>query len=104
MEHTNPLEIIVKNDYKKLEMAIHPNDGEELNLYTTLHSLIFYAGQSLEKFQKGEDQLGEGQLHLLNECENGTLLVSEYLLGRLQFCEKAMLIRDDKKIFIIYRD
>ncbi len=104
MKHTNPLEIIIEKNFTELEMAIHPNDGEDLDLYTREQYMIFYSGQSLEKFRTGEGQLGEGELHLLNECAMGTLKVSEYLCGRLQYCEKAMLIRDDNKLFLAYRD
>jgi len=103
MEHTDPLEIIVEKGFTEMEMAIHPNDGQDLDLYTREHSLIFYAGQSLDKFKSGEGQLGEGELHLLNECRHGTLMVSDYLCGKLNFCDKAMLIRDNNRIFMAYK-
>ena len=98
------MEIVINNNFGEMEMAIHPNDGEDLDLYTLDHSLIFYSGQSLEKFKSGEGQLGEGKLQLLNECQMGTLSVSNDLLGRLQYCEKAILIRDNNKLFITYRE
>ncbi len=104
MQHTDLLEIIVEQGFNEMEMAIHPNDGEDLDLYTLEHSLIFYSGNSLEKFKSGEGQLGEGRLRLLNECPLGTLSVSNYLIGRLQYCEKAILIRDKNKLFVTYRE
>ena len=104
MEHTDLLEIIVDNNFSEMEMAIHPNDGEDLDLYTLDHNLVFYSGNSLEKFKSGEGQLGEGTLRLLNDCQLGTLAVSSYIQSRLQYCEKALLIRDQNKLFVTYRN
>ena len=104
MEHTDPLQIVVKNDFGEMEMAIHPNDGQDLSLYVREHNMKFYAGSSIERFKSGEGHLGEGELHLLNECELGTLMVSSYLSSRFQFCDKAMLIRDEDRLFVTFRD
>ncbi len=103
MEHTKLLELIMEKKFTENEMAIHPNDGQDLDLYTREHTLMFYAGQSVEKFKKGEGQLGEGELHLLNKCKLGTIMISETLYKKLHFCEKAVIIRDSDNIFLAYR-
>lgn len=104
MEHTKLLNIIVEKKFKEIEFAIHPNDGEDLDLYTRDMKMDLYAGKSIEKLNKGEGQLGKSDFHLLNECQMGTLLVSEKLLGKLNFSEEAVVIRNKEKVYLAYRD
>ncbi len=102
MEHTELLQLIMEKEFSDIEMAIHPNDGQDLNLFTREHRLMFYAGHSVEKFKKREGQLGEGELHLLNDCKLGTLMISESLYKKLNFCEQAVIIRDSDNLFLAY--
>ncbi len=103
MEHTEALTVCVERNFPDMQIAIHPNDGSDLNLFTREHNFIFFAGTSIDKFKSGSGQLGEGELHLLNECPLGTLQVSEMIAGKLCFCEKAMLILDGEKIYLTYK-
>jgi len=102
MKHTELLRIIMDRNFSPLEIAIHPNDGQALDLYTRENTLDIYTGQSIDKFKQGEGLQGEGELHLLNECTLGTLIISNSLSEKLNFCESALIIRDDKKIFLTY--
>lgn len=104
MEHTDLLRIIVEKKFTDLEFAIHPNDGEDLNLYTRDTKMEVFAGQSIEKLNKGEGKLGEGELHLLNECTLGNLMVSEALIKKLNYTEEAIIIRNKEKVYLTYRE
>jgi hypothetical protein len=103
MKHTDPLEIVVQRNFEKMKMAIHPNDGEDLSLYMREHDMVLYAGQSIAKFKEGKGELGKGELHLLNECRIGTLMISGYLSSHMNHCDKAILIRDNEKLFVTFR-
>lgn len=103
MEHTEPLKIIIKKDFSEMELAIHPNDGEDLDLYTREHKLFFYAGKSIDKFKSGEGQLGNVELHLLNECKLGTIMISNGIYNKLKPSEKAILVRDKDKILLTFK-
>lgn len=104
MEHTGLLNIIVEKKFSEIEFAIHPNDGEDLDLYTRDLKMELYAGHSIEKLNQGEGQLGEGELHLLNECQMGTLMVSNTLFEKLNFSEEAVVIRDKNKVYLAYKE
>lgn len=104
MEHTKLLNIIVEKKFTEMEFAIHPNDGEDLDLYTRDMKMDLYAGQSIESLNKGEGQMGESDFHLLNDCKMGTLMVSEKVLGKLNFSEEAVVIRNKEKIYLVYRN
>ena len=104
MEHTKLLNIIVEKKFTEIEFAIHPNDGEDLDLYTRDMKMDLYAGFSIEKLNKGEGQLGESDFHLLNECQMGTLLVSNTLLEKLNFSEEAVVIRNKNKVYLAYKE
>ena len=95
---------MLNKNFTEWEIAVHPNDGGDLNLYTRDHSMAVFAGSSLEAFKKGDGMLGDGMLHLLNDCQNGTLMVSESLLSQLRYCSQALLIRDEERLFITFRD
>ncbi|MDA3955481.1 hypothetical protein [Oceanispirochaeta sp.] len=96
--------IQVEKKLSDLNIAIHPNDGSDLNLFTLKHNFIFYAGTSLDEFKSGSGQLGEGTLQLLNDCPHGTLQVSEMIAVKLAWTQKALLILDDRKIYLTYSD
>lgn len=104
MEHTKLLNIIVEKKFSDIEFAIHPNDGEDLNLFTRDMKMDLYAGYSIEKLNKGEGQLGESDFHLLNECRMGTLMVSDKLLEKLNYSEEAVVIRNKDKVYLAYRE
>jgi hypothetical protein len=104
MKHTNLLRIVVENKFTDLEFAIHPNDGEDIDLYTRDNKMDVFAGQSIDKLNKGEGNLGEGELHLLNECTMGNLMVSESLHKRLNYSEEALVIRNDDKVYLTFRE
>jgi len=104
MEHTGLLNIVVETKFKDIELAIHPNDGEDLNLFTRDMQMDLYAGQSIEKLKNGEGQIGLAEFHLLNECPTGTILLSESLSIKLNFPEEAVIIRNNDKIYIAYRE
>ncbi len=103
MENTNLLKIILENKFSENEVAIHPNDGEALDLYTLDHNMMFYTGQSIDKFKGGEGGQGEGVLHLLNECRMGTLMVSRVISEKLNYSQEAIVIRDKEKLFLAFR-
>lgn len=98
------LNIIVEKKFSDIEFAIHPNDGEDLNLFTRDMKMDLYAGYSIEKLNKGEGQLGESDFHLLNECRMGTLMVSDKLLEKLNYSEEAVVIRNKDKVYLAYRE
>lgn len=104
MEHTELLNIVVEKKFKDIELAIHPNDGEDLNLYTRDMQMDLYAGQSIEKLNQGEGQIGTAEFHLLNECPMGTIMISETLLGKLNFTEEAVIIRNNEKMYLAYKE
>jgi hypothetical protein len=104
MEHTELLNIVIEKKFKDIELAIHPNDGEDLNLYTRDMQMDLYAGQSIDKLNKGEGQIGLAEFHLLNECPMGTIMVSEPLSIKLNFTEEAIIIRNDNKMYLAYKD
>ena len=58
------LRIVVEKKFLDNEFAIHPNDGEDLDLYTRDMKMDLYAGQSIEKLNKGEGQIGESDFNL----------------------------------------
>ncbi len=103
MEHTGALEVRVDHKIEDLRIAIHPNDGLDLDLFTREHSVLISAGTSIEQLKAGKGALGEGEIHLLNECPVGTLQVSETVASGLCFSSTAMVIRDGKKIFLVYK-
>ncbi len=102
MKHTELLRIIMDRRFSPLEIAIHPNDGQDLDLYTRENILEVFAGKSIDTFKKGEGQLGNGELHLLNECTLGTLIISNSLSEKLNFSDSAIIIRDQNKIFLTF--
>lgn len=104
MKHTNLLNIFVEKKFTNIEFAIHPNDGEDLDIYTRDNEMEVFAGQSIEGLDKGEGNLGEGELHLLNDCTLGNLMISEALLKKMNYCEEALVIRNENKIYLIYRE
>jgi len=104
MEHTDLLHIIVEKKFENMEFAIHPNDGEDLDLYTRDNTMNVFAGQSIDKLNKGEGGLGECEFHLLNECKVGNLMVSDALLAKLNFSEEAVIIRSKDKVYLAYRE
>lgn len=104
MEHTELLNIVVEKKFKDIELAIHPNDGEDLNLYTRDMTMDLYAGQSIDKLNQGEGKVGPAEFHLLNECPMGTLMVSEQLSTKLNFSEEAVIIRNKDKMYVAYRE
>lgn len=104
MEHTKKLNIVLEKKFKDIELAIHPNDGEDLNLFTRDMKMDLYAGQSIEKLSQGEGQIGPADFHLLNECPMGTLWISEKLQGKLNFSEEAVIIRNDDKMYLAYKE
>lgn len=104
MEHTGLLSIIVEKNFNDIEFALHPNDGQDLNLYTRDMKMELYAGHSIDKLNQGEGQLGEGNVHLLNECSTGTLMVSNTLFEKLNFSEEAVVIRNDNKVYLAYKE
>lgn len=104
MEHTKLLNIIVEKKFTDIEFAIHPNDGEDLNLYTRDMKMELYAGYSIDKLNSGEGELGVCDFHLLNGCQTGTLLVSENLLAKLNYSEEALVICNKDKIYLVYRE
>lgn len=104
MEHTELLNIVVEKKFKDIELAIHPNDGEDLQLYTRDLQMDLFAGQSIEKLKQGEGQIGKAEFHLLNECPMGTLMISESLLNKLNFTEEAIIIRNNDKMYLAYKE
>lgn len=104
MEHTNLLNIVVEKKFRDIELAIHPNDGEDLDLYTRDIQMDLYAGHSIDKLNRGEGQIGLAEFHLLNDCPMGTLLISEQLQGKLNFTEEAVIIRNNDKIYLAYKE
>ncbi|MBB6479617.1 hypothetical protein [Spirochaeta isovalerica] len=104
MEHTELMNIVVEKKFKDIELAIHPNDGEDLDLYTRDLQMDLYAGQSIEKLNQGEGQIGKADFHLLNECPMGTILVSESLSIKLNFPEEAVIIRNKDKMYLAYKE
>ena len=103
MEHTGALEVRVDHKIPDLRIAIHPNDGIDLDLFTREHNVLISAGTSIEQLKAGKGQLGEGELHLLNECPVGILQVSEPVAAGLCFSDTAMIIRDGNRIFLVYK-
>ncbi len=95
--------VSVENRFPEMQMAIHPNDALDLDLITREYSFFIYAGSSLDNFKEGKGLIGEGELHLLNECPLGSLQVSEKIGLKLAGSEKAMLILDGKKILLAYK-
>lgn len=104
MEHTQLLNIVIERKFTDIEFAIHPNDGEDLNLYTRDMKMELYAGHSIEKLKSGEGLLGESSFHLLNECQMGNLMVSDKLMQKLNFSEEAIIIRNDDKVYLAFRE
>ncbi|QEN06757.1 hypothetical protein EXM22_01645 [Oceanispirochaeta crateris] len=104
MEHTSPLTVQVEEKRVDLNIAIHPNEGSDLKLFTLEHHFTFYAGSSLDNFKSGSGQLGKGTLSLLNDCPPGVLQVSEAMASKLAWSEKVMLILEDDKIFLTYTE
>ncbi len=86
-----------------MQMAIHPNDALDLDLITREHNFIIFAGSSLDNFKEGKGLIGEGELHLLNECPLGLLQVSEKIGLQLAGSDKAVLILDNKKLLVAYK-
>ena len=104
MEHTSLLNIVVEKKFSDIEFALHPNDGQDLNLYTRDMKMDLYAGYSIDKLNQGEGQLGEVEVHLLNECSTGTLMVSNTLFEKLKFSEEAVVIRNNNKVYLAYKE
>lgn len=104
MEHTDLLNIVVEKKFKDVELAIHPNDGEDLHLYTRDMEMELFAGQSIEKLKNGEGQIGKAEFHLLNECPLGTLMLSESLLMKINYSEEAIIIRNNEKMYLAYKE
>ncbi|MDA3809471.1 MAG: hypothetical protein PF518_03975 [Spirochaetaceae bacterium] len=103
MEHTKLLSIVIEKKFNETEFAINPNDAQDLNLFTRDNKMDVYAGQSIDKLNKGEGRLGEGEIHLLNECKTGTLMVSEKLFEKMNYSEEAIIIRNMDKIYLTYK-
>lgn len=103
MVHTAVLDIIIEHRFPEMQIAIHPNDGLDLDLITREHSFFIFAGSSLERFKEGKGLIGEGDLHLLNDCPNGVMQVSEKISLELAGSDKAMIILDNKKILLAYK-
>jgi len=103
MVHTAVLEVIIEHRFPEMQIAIHPNDGLDLDLITREHGFFIFAGSSLDKFKEGKGLIGEGELHLLNECPHGVLQVSEKISLRLAGSDKAMVILDNKKVLLAYK-
>jgi hypothetical protein len=103
MVHTTVLTVIIEHRFPEMQLAIHPNDGLDLDLITREHNLIIFAGSSLDNFKEGKGIVGEGELHLLNNCPSGTMQVSEKISLQLAGSDKAMLILDNKKILLAYK-
>lgn len=102
MVRTNPLQIIPVNSLAERIVAIHPNDGDDLNLYTRENQFLLLAGESINDLteQNSDTILGDGELHLLNECRLGTLMVSSRLHKQLRFSNNVILVRDENKLFL----
>jgi hypothetical protein len=103
MVHTKVLDIIIEHRFPEMQIAIHPNDGLDLDLITREHSFFIFAGSSLDKFNEGKGLIGEGELHLLNDCPNGVLKVSEKISLKLVGSDKAMIILDKKKVLLAFK-
>lgn len=102
MVRTNPLQIIPVNNLPERIVAIHPNDGDDLNLYTRENPFVLLAGKSINDFTEpnSEALLGDGELHLLNECRLGTLMISTELHKQLSFSDNVILVRNKDKLFL----
>ncbi|MDC7235542.1 MAG: hypothetical protein PQJ58_20115 [Spirochaetales bacterium] len=103
MVHTSVLDVRIEHGFPEMQIAIHPNDGLDLDLITREHSVFIFTGSSLDKFKEGKGLVGEGELHLLNECPNGVLQVSEKISLQLAGSDKAMIILENKKILLAYK-
>lgn len=103
MVHTAVLDIHIDHRFPEMQIAIHPNDGLDLDLITREHNFFIFAGTALDKFKEGKGLIGEGELHLLNDCPHGILKVSEKISLQLAGSEKAMIILDDKKVLLAFK-
>ncbi len=103
MVHTEVLTVAVEQGFDDLQIAIHPNDGLDLDLITREHAIDIYTGTSIEKFKDGKGMIGQGELQLLNECPLGVLQVSNSMYQKMACPEKVLVILDQDKVMLAYR-
>ena len=87
MKKTAPLKIFCSTRLPEFRLNIHPNEGADLGLMTTRHSV----------------EIGEGikaELHLLNECPRESLELNTRFWERLGKPTKAVLVYDGKVLTI----
>lgn len=81
MKSTTPLKILCSAGMPENRLNLHPNEGADLGLMTTRHSV----------------ELGEGvvaEIHLLNECPRESLEIGPKFWERLGKPAKAILSYD----------
>ena len=80
---------------------MHPNEGSDLGLFTTSHSVEWCTDILPEEFLKGNSgSVRPLSVELMNECPHNTVQINVYEWEHIGAPEKAVVFLDGKRLFM----
>ncbi len=87
MKSTGPLRVLCAANLPSNRLNMHPNDGADLGMMTTRHSVGMEGG-------------AQAEIHLLNDCPKDSLQMNLEFWERIGKPEKAILRYDGERLHI----
>lgn len=101
VERTAPLTVAASLHLPLDTLAIHPNDGFDLGLYTKTHEVAWSTGISTREFIEGNSGTAvTAKLELLNECPAETVQMNYRQWEKIGSPDKVICLLDGKRFYL----
>jgi hypothetical protein len=98
---TNILKVYTNNNQEENVIVIHPNDGLDIGLMNSIHTIKFSLRLLKDVDLMTTDWLVDGSIILENNCKTGSIELSTKLWKNFGKPDNVMILKENNNIYLL---